>query len=149
MPSVFSARAVRRQRENALREALKLERDEVSRAMAQVTVCETAPDDVIIRQGDPSDVVYAIVHGKFEVSIVGENGVRHPIRVLGTGTSFGEMGLLDGAARSADVISRTEGELLVLAAADARRLLDGREAVIAEVHERKAQLDRAGQRSAR
>jgi CRP-like cAMP-binding protein len=146
MPSVFSARAARRQRENALRESLELERDEVSRAMAQVTVRETAPDEVIIRQGEPPDAMYVIVHGKFEISVGGDDGLRQPIRVLGTGSSFGEIGLLDGVARSADVISRTDGELLVLAATDASRLLAGRGAVVAEVEERKAQLDRASQR---
>ena len=115
--------------------------------MAQVTVRETSPGEVIIRQGDAPDAVYVIVHGKFEVAVVGDDGAPQPVRVLGSGQYFGEIGLLEGAVRTADVISRTDGELLVLSAADAGQLLEGREAVAAEVDERKAQLDRAAKRS--
>ena len=141
----FSARASHRVREEAVRSALQLPDHDIKRVLDHAEVRETAPGEVIVRQGDAADAMYVIVSGKFEVSVPATDGRPRPLRILGAGRAFGEMGLLDGTARTADVISRLEGELLVLTANDVRYALDGTayKSLSAEAGERKAQLERA------
>ena len=142
----FGARGNQREREEALRRALHLEAHQVRRVLDRAMPRETAADEVIVRKGDPADAMYVVVSGKFEVSVPTRSGARRALRMLGAGTTFGEIGLLDGAARAADVISRLDGELLVLSATDVRYVLDGakpaRDGLHAEADERKAQLAR-------
>jgi CRP-like cAMP-binding protein len=140
----FSARASQRIREDALRQALQLADHDIKRVLAHAEVRETAPGEVIVRKGDAADAMYVIVSGRFEVSVPNVDGRARALRILGNGRAFGEMGLLEGTARTADVISRLDGELLVLSAKDVRYVLDGaaHKTLSAEAQERKAQLDR-------
>jgi CRP-like cAMP-binding protein len=111
-------------------------------------VRHASPGEVIVRQGEIADALYVIVHGTFEVTAKGTDSVERSIRMLAGGRCFGELGLLDGAPRTASVIARTDGELLVLTAADVRYLLDGaaaaRRTLAAEAAERRLQLARRG-----
>lgn len=61
--------------------------------------------DAIVRQGDPSDAVYMIGSGSVTVELPAANGPATRISALGPGAIFGEMGLIDGAPRSADVVA--------------------------------------------
>jgi CRP/FNR family transcriptional regulator, cyclic AMP receptor protein len=72
-----------------------------------------APDEVLFRQGDPSDFAFLVLSGSADVlREAGEDAV-----VLGTvhaGEFVGEMGVLEGRPRSATVraTSRVEAELI-------------------------------------
>jgi len=66
-----------------------------------------APGSTLIRAGEPGRAFYVLLDGNARV--VRPSGRA---RRLGVGDYFGEMALLDGAARSADVIA--EGEVLTL-----------------------------------
>jgi len=61
----------------------------------------------IIRSGDPGGAFYVVLDG--EVRVLPASG--RPVR-LAAGAAFGEMALLDGAPRSADVVA--EGEVLTM-----------------------------------
>jgi CRP-like cAMP-binding protein len=141
----FGARAGQRIREDALRQALQLADHDINRVLDRAEVRETAPGEVIVRKGDAADAMYVIVTGKFEVSVPSADRRPRALRILGAGRAFGEMGLIEGTARTADVISRLEGELLVLTADDVRYALDGaaHKSLSIEADERKAQLERA------
>jgi monovalent cation:H+ antiporter-2, CPA2 family len=67
--------------------------------------------------GDKADVVYFISIGKVEVIV---NGYRVQ---MGSGEFFGEMALLSGQPRSADVTALDFCELLTLSGRDFRELL--------------------------
>jgi monovalent cation:H+ antiporter, CPA1 family len=75
------------------------------------------PNDVIIRRGERPDAVFFIASGAVEVRL----GVRR-VR-LGTGEFFGEMALLSGRLRQADVVALTYCQLLVLRRADFERFI--------------------------
>lgn len=75
------------------------------------------PRYTIILRGEPGDAMFFIVSGEVEVQIEPQ-----PTR-LGQGQYFGEIALLQEGPRTATVVSLTECELLVLSAADFRRLL--------------------------
>jgi monovalent cation:H+ antiporter-2, CPA2 family len=75
------------------------------------------PGERLIRVGDKADVVYFISIGKVEVIV---NGYRVQ---MGSGEFFGEMALLSGQPRSADVTALDFCELLTLSGRDFRELL--------------------------
>lgn len=69
--------------------------------------------EVLYRQGDPSDCAWLIESGQVElVSIQGRRTTRHG--VLGAGELIGELGLLDGAPRSATATARSDCRLLAI-----------------------------------
>ena len=67
-----------------------------------------APRERIVREGDEGDACYFIASGAAEVVFPGR---RIP---LGSGDLFGEMALLTGMTRQADVVAMTYCRLLVL-----------------------------------
>jgi CRP-like cAMP-binding protein len=86
-------------------------RDELTRAVKHQVV---APHTIIFRQGDPGDRFYLIQCGKVRVFRKDAGGLETDISVLGEGQSFGEMALLTGEARSANVETIEETRLMVL-----------------------------------
>ena len=77
----------------------------------------TVPNERVIRQGDRGDAVYFIASGAVEVKLPARR-VR-----LGTGELFGEMALLSGKPRQADVVALTYCRLMLLRKADFERFL--------------------------
>jgi Na+:H+ antiporter len=77
----------------------------------------TVPNERVVRAGDRGDAVFFIASGAVEVRLP----VRH-VR-LGTGEFFGEMALLTGRPRQADVVALSYCRLLVLRKADFDRFV--------------------------
>jgi CPA1 family monovalent cation:H+ antiporter len=75
------------------------------------------PDEVVIRKGDRGNAMFMISSGAVEV-VLPTGRVR-----LGSGDFFGEMALLSGRRRQADVVALGYCRVLVLTAADFRRFL--------------------------
>jgi len=75
------------------------------------------PGERLIRVGDEADVVYFISMGQVEVEV---NGYKIK---MGPGDFFGEMALLSGQPRSADVTALDFCKLLTLSQRDFRELL--------------------------
>jgi CRP/FNR family transcriptional regulator, cyclic AMP receptor protein len=70
----------------------------------------TAPKGkVIVRQGDPGRECFVIADGKAKATIRGRRS-----ELLGPGSFFGEMSLLDQGPRTATVTAETDLHLLVL-----------------------------------
>jgi CRP/FNR family cyclic AMP-dependent transcriptional regulator len=69
---------------------------------------------VILMQGDPGDSLFLLAQGQVKVVLIGEDGREVILSVLGPGSFFGEMSLLDGEPRSAHVIAMEESALLQL-----------------------------------
>lgn len=92
---------------------------------------------VIVRAGDPGDAMYFIVSGEMSVEL------PHGPVILDPGGFFGEMSLLFGTPRSADVVATKSSVLLVLDIADFRELAGRRpeivEAIEAEGVRRRAE----------
>lgn len=96
--------------------------EQQQRAIAQLLRPLLAvPGEVIIRRGDPGDSMYFVSSGAIRVDVEPQ-----PV-VLGTGSFFGEMALVNEAPRMADVSALAFCDLLVLSKRDFERLakLDG------------------------
>jgi CPA1 family monovalent cation:H+ antiporter len=77
----------------------------------------TVPNERVIRQGSRGDAVFFIASGAVEV-VLPNRRVR-----LGSGDFFGEMALLTGRRRQADVVALTYCRLLVLRRGDFERFV--------------------------
>ena len=75
------------------------------------------PGEVVVRKGDRGNAMFLISSGAVEVVLPNER-VR-----LGSGDFFGEMALLSGRPRQADVVALGYCQVLALSAADFRRFL--------------------------
>jgi CRP-like cAMP-binding protein len=76
------------------------------------------PRETIVRAGDPGNAFYVILAGGVRVDRPNGTSV-----VLTAGESFGEMALLDGAPRSADITATGEVTLMVIGRAAFAKLL--------------------------
>lgn len=82
-------------------------------------------NNMIVAEADEvSDLFYIINKGKVKVSRVSEDGKEVILTILGTGNFFGEMSILDGLSRSANVVSITDTEVLTLNGKDFLNLLN-------------------------
>ncbi|MDY0882102.1 cation:proton antiporter [Dongia soli] len=75
------------------------------------------PDEVIVRAGERGDAMYFIASGAVTVKLPGRSVE------LGSGDFFGELALLRGQPRNADVVALGFCKLLVLSARDLQPLL--------------------------
>lgn len=98
------------------REALEA----IARAVQPLVV---QPPTTIFREGDPGDSLYIVCSGRVRIFRKGEGEVEMDLSFPGPGDSFGEMALLSGESRSADVEVMEESHLLVLSKADFDRIL--------------------------
>lgn len=69
---------------------------------------------VLFQEGDAGDRLYVIVEGKTRISRRVPGMGEEALAVLGPGSSFGEMALIDEVPRSADAIVHERARLLVL-----------------------------------
>jgi CRP-like cAMP-binding protein len=72
-------------------------------------------DDVIVHQGNPGVGLFIITAGKVKIVKTNEDGNRFELAEHGPGEVIGELAVLDGAARTADVIAVEDTTCLVLA----------------------------------
>lgn len=73
--------------------------------------------DVLLRQGDAADSLLIVLQGAVEVTVQ-DQGRSHLIARLGPHTVIGEIGLLTGGLRSANVVAATGGIAGTIARAD-------------------------------
>lgn len=69
---------------------------------------------VIVFAGDPGDALFVVASGQVKVVRVSEDGREVILSVLGPGSFFGEMSLVDDKPRSAHVIAMEDSRMLVL-----------------------------------
>jgi CRP-like cAMP-binding protein len=86
---------------------------------------EYEPGQLVVHQGDAGDALFLIESGTAEVRVVGSDGQSTRVAMLGSGDFFGEIALVTGGERSADVQATTPLNVLYLSAeAYARFLTD-------------------------
>ena len=72
----------------------------------------------IVHAGDSTDSLFVIVRGSVKVLSRDAEGREVILSFLGEGECFGEMGLIDGSPRSADVVAFDPCELLEISRTD-------------------------------
>lgn len=85
------------------------ERETIARALVKYVY---APGEVILRRGDPGDSMFIIRRGQVDVRLPGSNGDMQHLAMLGRGDFFGEMALMTGEPRAADIYAMGEVEVL-------------------------------------
>jgi CRP/FNR family cyclic AMP-dependent transcriptional regulator len=94
--------------------------------LARVAVSRKVPrNKTIVHVGDSTDSLFVIVSGQAKVLNRDVEGNEVILTFLGAGECFGEMGLIDGSPRSADVVASENCELLEISKSDFTRALAG------------------------
>lgn len=90
-------------------------------------------DSVIVKQGNPGIGLFVIVDGKVKIVKTSESGERLELATHGPGEVIGEMSVLDGANRSADVVAIESTRCLVLSAWDFKSFMESHPEVALEI----------------
>lgn len=77
----------------------------------------------VVRAAESTDSLYCLLTGRAKVTNTDEEGREIILAWLGPGEFFGEMGLIDGSPRSANVVASEACELLVLSKDDFQRCM--------------------------
>lgn len=80
--------------------------------------------ELLCSKGDVGVTMFVLVRGQAEVVGVDEEGREVLLAILNEGDVFGELSLIDGQGRSADVVALSDGEMLVLRRSDFLPLLE-------------------------
>lgn len=98
--------------------------EEELKALSELTFTRNfGKDGVIILAEEEGDTLFSIKEGQVKVSIVSEEGREVILSLLGAGTVFGELSLLDGKPRSANVVATEETSLVMLRRSDFVQLI--------------------------
>ena len=71
-------------------------------------------DSVVLFEHETGSALFVIVNGKVKVSRVSDDGKEVILTILGESDFFGEMAILDGQSRSANVTAMEDSELFII-----------------------------------
>jgi CRP-like cAMP-binding protein len=91
-----------------------LRRTQARIAVLLGTLQRVAAGEAAVRRGEIGESMYVIVNGRADVVVTGPDGRRRPVRRLGRGDVFGEMGFVRRQQRTADVMALEDLELLAV-----------------------------------
>src|SRR6478672_8714103 len=69
---------------------------------------------VIASKGDPGTSLFAVISGTVKISVSSPDGRNAILNLIGPGEIFGEVAVLDGLSRTADVTTNTNCELFII-----------------------------------
>ncbi len=116
--------------------ALASPRVEISPALqANISQSQFSAGTVVIEQGAESDVMFVIQSGELTTHLVGEGGDRQRLRRFGAGALVGEIGLITGARRTAEVVADTDVVAWAITSDDYNRLRSEQPELVFELHE--------------
>ena len=93
-------------------------------AIAKVAISRSySKGSIIILAEEEGDTLFIISQGQVKVSIVSEDGREAILALLGEGAVFGELSLLDGKPRSANVVATEATNLYMVRRADFLQLV--------------------------
>jgi small-conductance mechanosensitive channel/CRP-like cAMP-binding protein len=82
-----------------------------------------APDETVIRAGDPGSSMFVVHNGRVSVQLT-ENGRARTVATLSEGAFFGEMALFTGEPRTANIVAIEETEVLEIDHAAMKQVFD-------------------------
>ncbi len=92
----------------------EMTRTQIKKVVLLGRVSSFAPQDYMVRQGDLGRTMYLILEGGAQVEYVTEEGHRMMLRDLSEGHTFGEVALVNEAARTASVVATAPTRVLAL-----------------------------------
>ncbi len=108
-----------------------LSQEALESLVAELTLVQLAPNEVLFHEGDPGDALYVIVEG--EVAVQAEGPPRVEMARLGPGSFIGEVALMTDQPRSATIAAVGDAELLRIDRATLKRVLATHGEVLAAV----------------
>lgn len=103
-----------------------LSEDERNVLLSVANQCRFSAGTTIFSCAEPGETLLLIRSGRVEVSVTSLTGRKSVLNHMGPGEVLGEIALLDGGARSADVVAATDVEALVLHRRDVASFLQDR-----------------------
>jgi signal-transduction protein with cAMP-binding, CBS, and nucleotidyltransferase domain len=88
-----------------------------------LAISDYRKDQIVFRQGDPSDAVFYIQSGKVKKTVVSEQGKEAVVAVLGAGDFFGEGCLAGEALRLSTVSALTKCVIARISKAEITRVI--------------------------
>jgi len=82
----------------------RLTKDELAAFAARLAMMRVRSGELLYRQGEPSDCMHFVITGRLEVWVRDRHGDRRLVAHLSSGDCVGELSLLTGDARAADVV---------------------------------------------
>lgn len=77
----------------------------------------------VLSRGEPSNDVFVVLEGRLQAVLYSTDGREVSLRDLREGELFGELGAIDGAARSAGVVAAVDGRLLAISRETFRKVV--------------------------
>lgn len=111
------------QRIRSCRLFLGLREDEVRSVIDTGELREVPSGRMICRQGENGGSMFIIVEGRVRVSVAESNGQERLLNYLAQGDHFGELSMLVGSPRMADVTAVLDTELLEIGREDFHQLI--------------------------
>lgn len=102
-----------------------LANEELDEIMLQIRVRRYANGEFVIKKGSLADSLMFVLTGSVQVVDYTEDGKEIGLNLIGQGSFFGELGLIDGYPRSADVIALTASSIAFLPKNRALKLIYG------------------------
>lgn len=101
--------------------------DEVEQLASMLTERRVAKGQAVFRRGEPGDAMYVSLQGQIGIWLLADDDKSEDKRArrmvsFAPGVAFGEMGLLQGSARSADAIAEEDAVVLELSRANYERI---------------------------
>ena len=103
---------------------------------AEMELLPIKAGETLIRQGDPGDSFYIIVHGRLRAVLQPAEGAEQLLREMQPGESIGEIALLTGQARTATVYALEDSQVLRLAQSTFARLATSTPAVAKQIEQK-------------
>src|SRR5262249_36451599 len=85
--------------------------EQLAAVWSQAKMLSLMRGDVLVRQHSPSDSVYIVVSGRFEVHV---DGHERAVNEVGVGETIGETGFFSGAPRNATIVAARDSVVLAL-----------------------------------
>ncbi|MDQ1519483.1 MAG: family transcriptional regulator, cyclic receptor protein, partial [Actinomycetota bacterium] len=100
--------------------------DDVTALRASARTVRYVPGEMILREGDPSSAVVVVLAGTVKTTKLASNGREVVLELRRAGDVIGELGVIDGNARSASVVALDDVEALIVPADGFNALLQER-----------------------
>ena len=88
--------------------------EELERLVAYMRLVRHPARTVLFRKGDPGTHMVVVVRGRVKVCTHSEDGKELVLNLINAGEVVGEIALLDGSDRTADAVTLTDSDLLIL-----------------------------------
>ena len=89
--------------------------DDDLRAISKVTVKQNfRKDNMVLIEEEVGSTMFIILDGRVKISRISDEGREVILSIMSEGDFFGEMSILDGQARSANVITLEDSSILII-----------------------------------